>query len=127
MGLPDLNEYRKMRGADDGGKAENVLRRLGTLHRAAVQTELLTGNPHWDEFLGYIQAAVEEAERQRDGFMEALDDPNIVDDAQVRKLRNARLACNERIGAWRAVMELPKDLLENKSEIKALMDRMENV
>lgn len=126
--LPDRDEYLKARTQNDAAfKSEDLLTRLGTLRRAAVAAELLTGNPHWDEFLSHIQAAIEETERQREGFREWLDDPTIVDDNEVRRYRNAILACNERIGAWKTVMSLPRELIEKKGEIKALMDRLETV
>ena len=121
----DRSEYTELANKKQLERQANG--RLEMIAQAAVKADLLTGDSNWDTFLSYIQAAAEQTEAQRNAILEQISDPNIVDDNQTRRLRNAVIACNERIGAWKAVMDLPKDIIENGEKARAILDKLPKV
>lgn len=124
----DLGEHRRSVAEKHNEQAAAFyLRHLKMAQRAAVHADLLTGVAEWDRFLTYIQGAIEQTEAQRDTFLATLSDPHLVDDVETRRVRMAVIACNERIGAWKVVIELPKDLLRQGEQAKSLLERTEKV
>lgn len=97
---------------------------LEMLRQTAIRTELLTGSPEWDSFLGYAQAAMEETEAQLQGWIVFITNPVIVDRDQIMQAKIALAECKGRIDAWKAVIELPKDLIETGNKAKGLLERM---
>lgn len=106
-------------------KSEDHRLRYELIRQAAVRTELLMGSSEWNSFLGYIQGAIEETEVQRDSLIELISDPLMVDHDQIMRAKIALSGCKERIAAWNAVIELPKDLIEAGNKAKGLLERME--
>ncbi len=108
----------------DAKKPEDQRPRLELLRQAAVRAELLTGHSHWDSFLGYIQAAVEETELQRESLISAISDPLLVDRDTIMRMKIALAECKARIEAWQVVIELPKDLVKAGDKAKGLLERL---
>lgn len=97
---------------------------LDMLRQAAVGAELLTGNEHWDRYLSYLQAAVEETERQREGFQAIVNDAKTVDHGQLLVAKLAMAECRARIEAWKVAMSLPRDLIAMGEQAKDLLERL---
>ena len=68
------DEYNERPGAR---KPEDRRPQLEMQRQAQIRTEALTGHSQWDSFLGYIQAALEGTEAQRNGWIELISDPLI--------------------------------------------------
>ena len=97
---------------------------LEMLRQASVSAESLTGNPHWDIFLQYLAAAIEDTEGQKKGFSDALADPSVVDTNDIMKAKLSLAECNGRIDAWKFVLSLPKDIIGMGTQAKELLGRM---
>lgn len=94
------------------------------LVQAAVKAELLTGDPHWDTFLTYLQGAIETAQEHLTVWQQRLADPDVVDDVEMRRIKIELIRCRERILAWEAVKSLPRDLMTLGEEAKGLLERI---
>ncbi len=97
---------------------------LEMLAQAAVKAELLTGDPNWDRFLSYLQAAAEATEAQRDGFAAIIADPATVNHERIMGAKIGLAECKGRLEAWNAVIALPKDLVEMGAQAKTLLERL---
>jgi len=98
--------------------------RLELLNQAEVKAKHLTGDPHWDMFLSYIQGAIETTQRQLEGFEAALGSPDLVNTDEIMKAKISVIRCRERIAAWVAVMELPNELRAGGVEARGLLERL---
>ena len=98
---------------------------LEMLRQAAVSASSLTGDRHWDVYLQYLAAAIEDTEEQEKGFMTAMADPAIVDHEAIMKAKLSMAECAGRIKAWRAALSLPKDIMGMGAQAKTLLERME--
>ena len=116
-----LDEYQSR---PEASKPDDQRPRLELLRQAAIRTELLTGTPDFDSFLGYIQAAMEGTEGQRESLVELLSDPLVVDHARIMQAKIALAECKGRIDAWQVVIKLPKDLIQAGDKAKGLLERM---
>ena len=90
-------------------------RSMGTLQivqQQAVRQSALTGDANWDPFLSYIEAAIAATERKRDAEDVKLRDPNLVNDEAMRGIKINLVRLEERIGALKEVLALPKFLKE---------------
>ncbi len=119
-----LDEF-KARTGDKQAEREAAHRpQLQMLARAGVNSRALTGDPLWDTFLSYLQAAVEQTEAQRDTFTATISDPKVVNGDQIMMAKTGLAECTGRLEAWNAVISLPKDLIEMGQEAKTLLDRL---
>lgn len=108
-------------------QAGRSLSRLELMRQGAVAGELLTGNAAWDAFLRYVQGAIDQTERQLATFQLAFTSPDLLDQSQLLRVKVDALRCSERISAWKAVMQLPKDLIEQGEQAQSLLERMEKI
>ena len=92
-----------------------------------MKAELLTGDEIWDMFLTYIQGSIETTNAHLRAFDDALADPDLVDDHEIRRIRISAIRCRERISAWQAVVELPKDLKKLGEDAKGLVERLDSI
>lgn len=92
--------------------------------QAAVKAEHLTGDEVWDWFLTFIQAALDATTQEIAGWRSTLDSPNLVNADDIQRIRIAIFRAEERISAWNAVIELPKDLKDKGEEAKKLLERL---
>lgn len=120
--LPTLDEWkgrapRTERAAEHRGSLE-------MLAQAEVSASQLTGAPHWDLYLSYLQAAVEQTKAQRDAFAAAVNDPRQVDYATMMMDKLSMAECNGRIAAWEAAIGLPRELKDMGEQAKALLEKL---
>jgi hypothetical protein len=83
---------------------------LAMIRQAGISAHLMTGDPHWDQFLTYLQAAVEANCAQRDSFLNDLLNPLLVNADEVAKRRIAIIRLAERIDVLQFVLSMPAHL-----------------
>jgi|TARA_Y100000310_G_scaffold153951_1_gene153512 hypothetical protein len=116
----------KRKERDDKALA-NIQREIQMTAKAAVDAEALTGDPHWDVFLQYIQAAIDGAVLERDGLAAThiLDVDASWDDESIRHARARMLCCKERIRVLEAILTIPADLKSKAEEVLSLVERLD--
>ena len=120
----EYDELVKRKRCDD---FERMLPKLEIMRQGAVAGELLTGNSTWDAFLRFVQGAIDTTQEQLDTLQRALASPDLLNQEQLLRTKVDALRCSERIAAWRAVIQLPKDLTEYGEQIDGLIARMEKI
>lgn len=121
-----LDEYKKTRaGLDQANGHDSGLRHLEMIRQAGVKAGLLTGHPHWDTFLSYIQAAVESLEAVAQGFEDVLCDPTVVENSELLKAKIGLAECRAQIRTLNSVISLPKDLMAQGDQAKDILERMD--
>jgi hypothetical protein len=113
-----LDEFRKERPLQAAPRSAN-LGNMQMIAHEAVRLEALTGDPDWDHFLAYFEAALKMATRMRDQEMTRLRDPGLVNPDDVAKLRANLLRLDARIDTLSEVLMLPQ-LLKKQGELARL-------
>ena len=108
-------------------RAEVHRPQLEMLRQAAVPAEALTGEEHWDIYLRYVQAAIEDSERQREAFQAIVNDPRTVNSDSLMEAKMAMVECASRVEAFKACLSLPSDLVAMGEQAKALLERMPKI
>ena len=106
--------------------ADAALRNLRLLEQAEVQSACLTGDPVWDVFLQYIQAAVSATRTQRDAAIARIVSSTTVNHDEMLLQKLIIVECEARIRAWNAVLALPADLKRNGESARSLIERIES-
>ena len=121
----NLDEHRTRTGRK---KAEDTIERaarsLATVRQAAVKVELLTGDPNWDFFIQYIQAAVNGIEPQIADTERTILDPAVADPIVIQQAKNVLAELRGRRDALVSVIELPKELISDGLKAGDLLRRM---
>jgi len=97
---------------------------LEILAQAELNAANLTGDPTWDIFLSYIQAAIERTEAEIGTTEILLGSPEVVEIADLMRLKIQLARLKERVSAWNAVISLPKDIQIEGEKAKTLLERM---
>jgi len=122
----EREEYEKAARVPNVDKINARAKTLTAVRQASVHMDLLTGDPNWDVFLSYLQAMVKGAAESRDGLMNMLADPKLVDPNRVSQMRIDVMLHNERITNYQTVMEIPSRLRKSREsadiELKKLME-----
>jgi hypothetical protein len=116
-----LDEYRDRRPLP---KREPNPRQAEAILREAARMDVLTGDPDWDYFLAYLEAAVKAAQRVLDSEVAKLRSPLLVDDLAIRALKASITRIEARIGAFNEVIELPKLIKERGALVKPQIAEM---
>ncbi len=103
------------------------LQDISMVMQAGLSAESVTNHPDWDRFLSMIQAAIEKTDEQRQGYRELLESSALVDPNEIQKIRVQLIICNERISAWKVVIDMPKELMSNAADAIDIMERMPSV
>lgn len=98
---------------------------LEQLQQAQVRMENLTGDPDWDLFLSYVEAGIQRTEREAVTHLDQLRSPTTVNVDEIMQLKMALHGCQARIDAWRAILELPKDIRDSGEQAKTLLERVD--
>ena len=99
---------------------------LAYIAQAGVKASLLTGSPHWDTFLTYVQAAIEASRGQLVQLEAKLTDPMFLDPAELMRIKMLAAICRTRMQAWEAVLSLPKDLMAEGDKARDILARIED-
>ena len=101
-------------------------RLAGTVHAAAVSAANLTGQPDWDRFLSYLQAALEGAEADRRALLDKLADPMMIDPQEIARTRAQAGVQAIRIQMLAHVIALPKALMADGEKARGLLDLLKD-
>ena len=85
---------------------------LEYLVQAEVKMELLTGNPHWDTFLSYIQSTLDGLNGRLQQARDILCDPKTVNSDLITSLKLEIAEVSGMIKSMEAVLSLPKGIME---------------
>ena len=94
---------------------------LEYLKQAQVKMELLTGDPHWDTFLSYLQNALEGLRLVEERFEKELIAPDLVDHGDIMKVKHGLVQVSAQINLLEGILALPKDIIESGEKAKALL------
>lgn len=94
---------------------------LEMLAQASLKAEHVTGHPAWDQFLSFVQAAIERERKALVSHETALRDPRIVDHDTLLSAKVALIRCQERIWSWEAMMAIPATLIAGGEQARALL------
>ncbi len=123
--LPDRDEFKKLQENRKAQKANGANREMKMIRQAAVRAEFLTGHPHWDIFLSYLQSALDGFEEQMKSIQDVLIRPDNVDHNSILQAKMALAECKGRVDILNEIMMLPKDLIEMGGKAKSILERME--
>ncbi|MEE8607201.1 MAG: hypothetical protein V3S55_06345 [Nitrospiraceae bacterium] len=121
----DREQYAELVRKKANGQDNRV--HLEALVQAEVKAEHVTGDPHWDTFLSYIQAAIEKHEDELVSLTTMLESPDMMNTDDMMNCKIAVIRRRERISAWKSVIGLPRDIKEHGEKAKALLDVMEDI
>ena len=96
---------------------------LKVMVRDAVHVEALTGDPHWDRFLSFVQAGANQTQEAIDHTKRILEDPRIVnhDAILATKLELAKFLAMKETIEW--LLELPKVIMTQGSKARELIPK----
>ena len=121
----DREQYAELVRQKSNGHDNRV--QLQALVQAEVKAEHITGDPSWDTFLSYIQAAIEKHEDELTSLKAMLESPDMMNMDDMMNCKIAVIRRRERISAWNAVIGLPRDIKEHGEKAKAVLDGMEDI
>ena len=121
----DREQYAELVRKKSNGQDNRV--QLQALIQAEVKAEHITGDPGWDTFLSYIQAAIEKHEDELVSLKAMLESPDMMNADDMMNCKIAVIRRRERISAWNAVIGLPRDIKEHGEKARALLDVMEDI
>jgi hypothetical protein len=81
---------------------------LQVIAQEAVRLEALSGDPAWDHYNAYLQAALTAAEGRRDQELSKLRDPMMVNDEAIRVTKVRLAEIEMRVGTLKEILYLPK-------------------
>jgi len=121
----DRSDFDALNKEREKQRLEQLAPQLRLMQQAAILAELLPGVPAWDVFLSYIQGAVETTRAQAATLEAVLKAADLLDPQRLLEAKVSLLRCHERIAAWEAVIQLPKDLINQGDQAESLVSRME--
>jgi hypothetical protein len=124
MGMT-IDEYRAKLGSKPNGLSHHDrLLELRAMRQAEPVAGALTGDPHWDLFVSYIQAALEETGRQIDEWIKVLRDPAVVSHDELMRAKVCLAECTGRVDAWSSVLRLPHDIKAQGEQAAEILARL---
>ena len=120
----EREQYRTLMAKKKADGQQSPRPVLEILAQAEVGAANLTGDPIWDIFLSYIQAAIERTEAEIRTTETLLGSPEVTDVPDLMRLKIQLARLKERVSAWNAVISLPKDIKIEGEKAKTLLERM---
>jgi len=102
----DRNEYEAL----SSKKKDDPRAQLMGMERAAVAASLLTGDAAWDQYLSYLQNALNMAVTARNATMAQLCDPRLVNTDEISARRIFVIRLDEQIRSLQWAMALPLEI-----------------
>lgn len=118
-----LDEFRQQ--APERSTRTSQIAHLRPLAQVAPRIEALTGDPTWDYFLAYLEAAATAARRHLEFEFVKLRDPMMVNGDEIAKCKAKITAIEARLETLSEVMALPKLLREQSERAHELIAQME--
>ena len=98
---------------------------LHMIAQEATRVEALTGDPTWDRYNAYFEAAIKKCEGMLVGLQTRLLDSALVNDEAIRDLK-VKIACMQtRRDTLKEVLLFPKYLVERGALAKAQIEDLE--
>lgn len=117
-------DVKDMRERLDKKKMNGQKGQLEYLVQAEVKMELLTGNPHWDVFLSYIQSTLEGLNFRLTQAREALCSTATVSPDLITQLKLEIAEVGGMIKSMEAVLSLPKGIMEEGEKARERLDAL---
>lgn len=119
-----LDEHRRENPLKSA-RADAKAREIHAVAQEVVRLDALTGDPDWDYFLRYLQAASNAATRHRDIEFKKLRDPMLVNSEEIAKCKVKIAIADARIDTLNELLLLPKMLKENAEKARQVIAEME--
>lgn len=119
-----IDEFRKRPKTASAERLARTAQALEGITREAVRMEALTGNPEWDHFLSYLEAAHKAALRHREVEFAKLRDPMLVDPQEIQRCKIKVAIIDTRIEAIDEIMALPKFIQDHGEKARELIAEM---
>jgi len=100
---------------------------LERLQQAAVDAKYLTGEQSWDKFLSFVQAAMEETEKQMFQAQALMVDEHVISHEAMLQFKMEYLQAKAQAQAYRAVIALPSQLLAGYEDREDWLGKLKNV
>ncbi len=129
MTIVNFDDFKKGGGGerkDPMQEREEKITVLKQLHQAELLADILTGSEDWDNFLSYVNGQKEQITGTKLYLQEQLIHPQMVNEEQIRMVRQALHVCQGQISMLDWVMLLPKALKEGGAGAKAILQGMES-
>ena len=94
------------------------------MRQAAVPQQHLVASEGWDYFLSLVQERIETLEKERPAILELLVAPYTSTTENLWGLRCDAIRNATELKAWRTVIGLPKQIIENADAAKAAMRKL---
>lgn len=107
--------------AADERRAE-FAQKMRQLSQAEVSHEALMADPHWRVYQQLLQGAIEQTKKDHAELLQLLDEPELTDENEIRRIRNLMFMCKARITAWEVAISLPKQVQEHGAEARQWLD-----
>jgi len=92
---------------------------------AAVVADGLQRTPEWERYATYLQGYRERMAKQKQVALQKLGDPAIVDDQQIRKLRQDVFIADISMDTLKLAIELPAYILKGGEEADRFLESFE--
>ena len=122
----DREDFLKAAGAKSIERTREIMPLLRAVEAAApVMQKMLTGSEHWDRYLSYLQGFVEKAKQRKAVTFAQIENPAILADPDLRRLKNDLVIAQTMIDAWTLAIELPNAIMENAEKAQEVINRFE--
>ena len=122
----DRDQFDKATDARKNGRTREIMPLLRAVEAAApVMQKMMTESDNWNRYLTYLQGFIEKARQRKAMTFAQIDNPSILDDKDLRRLKNDLVIAQSMIDAWTLAVELPKAIIDNGAEAQAIIDKFE--
>lgn len=104
--------------------SEDQRKQAKIIVQQAVNAKFLTSNEYWDDYLSYLQAAIDRTVGSLDSFDARLTDSSVTNPDELMKAKIGRCECQARIDAWKSAMSLPSDLMAGGETARKWLDEI---
>ena len=123
--MPDRKDFDEFLDNRVKEQRKEQIPHLKMASQAAVSAEQLTGHPAWDRYLQTIKALIGAAEGHREMWSEILHDPKVVNIDAIIKAKIGYAECNSRAQAWKAVLDLPAEIMAAGKQAKEALGKID--
>jgi len=121
----NIDEYRKEHPIKAAQPRLDVTAELKSIAQEFVKLEALTGDPDWDYFLRYIQAALSASTKHQEFEEKVLLNPLQVNTEEIMKAKIKTAILFGRVEALKEVLALPKMLKDGAETARRKIAEME--
>ncbi len=121
----DFREWKQRQAEAAKVAAKRRAPDLRVAQRAELDARAVTAVPEWDTFLTYLQAALETSRKQRSELKEQLLGDALINHDAIMKAKLTFARIEERVVLLEAVIDLPKDLIQNGERATALLGKLD--